>query len=155
MSFRITGLAPEAFAPLLTLSDEALAAKTMRWMPVERQRSAPCRITLEDATPGERVLLMNYEHQPADTPFRAAHAIFIRDGARKRYDRIDQVPPALRVRPLSLRGFDKDHMMIDAALVDGDVLEGALETMLAKSNVAYVQLHYAMRGCYAARAERA
>ncbi|HWE47174.1 MAG TPA: DUF1203 domain-containing protein [Caulobacteraceae bacterium] len=155
MSFRITGLDPGAFAPLFALSDEALAAEPARWVPVDSERSAPCRITLEDARPGERVLLLNYEHQPAPTPFRASHAIFVREGAHQRYDRVDEVPPALRVRALSVRGFDKDHMMIDAALVDGADLEAALETMFAKPAVDYVQLHYALRGCYAARAERA
>ena len=155
MSFRITGLEPEPFAPLFTLSGEALEAHTARRVLVERERSAPCRVTLEDAHPGEHVLLVNYEHQPAPTPFRASHAIFVREGARERFDRIDEVPSALRGRTLSVRAFDRDGMMIDASLTDGGEIEAALETFFANANVAYVHLHYATRGCYAARADRA
>ena len=155
MSFRITGLEPEPFAPLFALTDEALEAHTARRVLIERERSAPCRVTLEDARAGEHVLLVNYQHQPAPTPFRASHAIFVREGARERFDRIDEVPSALRQRMLSLRAFDADGMMIDASLTDGGEVEGALETFFANPDIVYVHLHYATRGCYAARAERA
>jgi hypothetical protein len=155
MSFRITGLEPQPFAPLFGLSDEALATQIARRVLVERERSAPCRVTLEDAHPGEHVLLVNYEHQPAPTPFRASHAIFVREGARERFDRIDEVPSALRGRTLSLRAFDAEGMMIDASLTDGGEVEGALEGFFANPDVRYVHLHYATRGCYAARADRA
>jgi hypothetical protein len=33
--------------------------------------------------PGESVLLVNYEHQPAHSPFRSRHAIFVREGAEE------------------------------------------------------------------------
>jgi hypothetical protein len=155
MSFRITGLEPEPFVPLFALTDEALEAHTARRVLIERERSAPCRVTLEDADPGERVLLVNYEHQPAPTPFRASHAIYVREGARERFDRIDEVPGALRRRMLSVRAFDEAGMMIDASLTDGGEIEGALETFFTNPDVAYLHLHYATRGCYAARAERA
>ncbi len=155
MSFRITGLEPEPFAPLFALNDAELEARTARRVLVERERSAPCRVTLEDAHPGERVLLVNYEHQPAPTPFRASHAIFVREGARERFDRIDEIPGALRRRMLSVRAFDTEGMMIDASLVDGGEVESALEASFTNANVAYVHLHYAVRGCYSARADRA
>lgn len=155
MSFRITGLDPEPFAPLFALDDSALEAHAARRVLIEHERAAPCRVTLEDASPGERVLLLNYEHQPADTPFRARHAIYVREGARRRFDRIDEIPPAFRGRPLSLRAFDEDHMMIDAKLTAGDEVEDALEGLFANPAIAYIQVHYALRGCYAARVERA
>ncbi|HEY3814339.1 MAG TPA: DUF1203 domain-containing protein [Caulobacteraceae bacterium] len=155
MSFRITGLEPDPFAPLFGLNDDALETRVVRRVLVERERSAPCRVTLEDAHPGEHVLLLNYQHQPADTPFRAAHAIYVREGAHERFDRIDEIPPAFRDRPLSLRAFDAEHMMIDAKLTPGDEAEGVLENLFANPAIDYVQVHYALRGCYAARAERA
>jgi hypothetical protein len=155
MSFRITGLDPEPFRPLFGLSEAALAAKGARRVPVEKPRSAPCRIGLRDAEPGGTVILVNYEHQPADTPFRATHAIFVSEKPDARFDAVDVVPPAFIGRTLSLRAFDRDHMMIDAALADGGDTAATLERLFGDAWVDYVQIHYATRGCYAARAERA
>jgi hypothetical protein len=155
MSFRITGLAPEAFRPLFSLGDAALAAKGVERVLIEEPNSAPCRITLQDAQPGETVLLLNFEHQPGDTPYRSRHAIFVREAAGYAFDAVDVVPDALRRRPLSVRAFDASHRMIDADLVDGTAVERVLDPFLARDEIAYVQIHYARRGCYAARAERA
>jgi hypothetical protein len=155
MSFRITGLAREAFRPLFSLGDAALAAKGVERVLIEEPNSAPCRISLQDAAPGESVLLMNFEHQPGDTPYRSRHAIFVREAAGETFDAVDVVPDALRRRPLSVRAFDASHRMVDADLVDGTALESVLDPFLARDEIAYVQIHYAKRGCYAARAERA
>ena len=45
--------------------------------------------------------------------------------------------------------------MLDAALADGRELESVLEHALADPKAAYLHLHNASRGCYAARVERA
>nr|WP_156421634.1 DUF1203 domain-containing protein [Pseudomonas orientalis] len=37
----------------------------------------------------DSVLLLNHVCQPADTPYRAAHAIFIREGASHQYSAVD------------------------------------------------------------------
>lgn len=155
MSFRITGLSPDPFRPLFGLEDEALAARGVERVLVERPNAAPCRISLADAEPGEHVLLMNFEHQPGETPYRSRHAIFVRETATEPFDAVDVVPDALRRRPLSVRAFDTQDRMVDADLVDGSALESLLEPYLARDDVAYVQIHYARRGCYAARAVRA
>ena len=155
MSFRITGLHPAPFRPLFGLSDDELTARgVQRWL-VDAKPGFPDRIELRDAEPGERVLLLNYTHQPAETPYRASHAIFVLEGAQDRYDAIGAVPEALRARPISLRAFDGQHQMVDADLTDGRELESLIERFLARSEVSYLQAHYAKRGCYAARIERA
>ena len=46
-------------------------------------------------------------------------------------------------------------MMIDADLADGANLEVLVERLLANDATAYLHVHYAKRGCYAARVERA
>ena len=46
-------------------------------------------------------------------------------------------------------------MLHDAVVVDGREVESALEQLLADERAAYVQVHYARAGCYAARVERA
>lgn len=155
MSFRITGLSPEPFRHLFGLPDAALAARGVRRYVADEKPGFPDRVELRDAEPGETLLLLNYTHQPADTPYRSSHAIFVREGAEATYDRRGEVPEALRVRRLSLRAFGADDFMVDAELVEGSIVEGAIERFLADPRVAYLQVHYAQRGCYAARVERA
>ncbi|MBC6982880.1 DUF1203 domain-containing protein [Caulobacter sp. 17J80-11] len=155
MTFRITGLPAADFAHLIGRPDAELAALGVSRVAVVAPNAAPCRITLDDAAPGETVLLLNYEHQPADTPYRSRHAIFVREGTGAAFDAVGVVPAALRRRPLSVRAFDAGHLMVDADLVDGAELERVLEPMLARPDTAYVHLHYAKRGCYAAKAVRA
>lgn len=154
MSFRITGLSPGPFRALYGLSDEALAAQGVKRYVADKKPGFPDRIEVRDAEPGETLLLLNYTHQPADNPYRASHAIFVREGAETAYDRIDEIPAVMRIRPLSMRAFDRDDAMIDADVVDGREVEGVIERFLDNPQVAYIHAHYAKRGCYAARIDR-
>ena len=153
MSFRITGLPEAEFADLFALSDDALRARRAVRQIVDARLSFPCRISLTDAELGEEVILVNYEHQRADTPYRASHAIYVRQG-EVTYDAVDQVPDQLRRRMLSLRAFDAQGMIVGAELVDGRALEDAVATLLADERAAYLHAHFAKYGCYAARIER-
>jgi len=155
MAFRIRGLSPEPFRHLVGLDDTALAAVGVRRYVVDHAPGFPDRIEVRDLEPGETALLLNYTHQPADTPFRASHAIFVREGATTAYDAVDRVPEVIRIRPISLRAFDASHMMVEADLVDGKDMEAAIGRLFAQSGVAYLHAHYARRGCYAARIDRA
>src|SRR3569623_2471346 len=104
MSFVVSGLPVEPFRPLFGLSDTALAELGVIRRTVDAEVGFPCRITLEDARPGETVLLLNYEHQPADTPYRARHAIYVCEQAQQSRRAVDEVPGALRDRKaISLR----------------------------------------------------
>lgn len=156
MSFVVSALPVEPFRPLFGLSDEALAARGVQRRRVEHPVGAPCRVTLVDAALGETVLLMNYEHQPADTPFRSRHAIFVREGASDARFEPGELPPVFRNRShLSLRAFDDGGMMIDAELATTAELPDAIERLLANPATAYLHAHYAGAGCYAARIDRA
>ena len=154
MHFRITGLSPVLFRHLEGLEGDALARHRARRCVVDAKPGFPDRIELRDLEPGERVLLVHYVHQPADTPYHASHAVFVGEGARAAYDRVDEVPQALRDRLLSLRAFDAHHDMIDADVVEGRGLEGLVERFLSNPAVDYLHAHYARRGCYAARISR-
>jgi hypothetical protein len=155
MDFRILGLAPDAFRPLVGLSDAQLAEHGARRCVADAKPGFPDRIELRDAEPGETLLLLNHVHQPANTPYRASHAVFVLEAGGTTYDRVNEVPETLRIRPLSLRAFDAGHMMVDADLVDGRDVQGLIARMLGKPEVAYLHVHFARRGCYAARIERA
>jgi hypothetical protein len=92
MSFQISGLPLARFAPLFSMSDEALAALQIERRIADRKPGFPCRVSLRDAEPGERVLLLNYAHQPAGTPYRSNHAIFVREGAIEATPEVGEYP---------------------------------------------------------------
>lgn len=155
MSFRILGLDPAPFVPLYGLPDAELARHGVTRHVADRTPGFPDRVELRDLEPGETALLMNYEHQPADTPYRSRHAIFVREGAQRRYEGAPGgVPALLRSRTLSVRAFDAAHFMVDAGVVDGRELETLVGRLLEDPRAAYLHAHYAGRGCFAARIER-
>lgn len=154
MSFRIRGLDPAPFRSLYGLPAAALAAAGAERHVADRAPGFPDRVELRDAVPGETLLLVNYLHQPAANPYRASHAIFVREGALRAYDAVDEIPAALASRPLSLRAFDAADRLVDAELASGDEQPVAIRRLLANPQVAYLQAHYARPGCYAARIER-
>ena len=155
MTFRITGLPADTFRPLFGLSDDELARRGARRYVAHAKPGYPDRVELRDAEPGESLILVNHEHLPEDTPYRASHAVFVLENAGERFDRVGEIPPAMRVRLLSLRAFDREHMMVDADVVHGKEVEPVIERLLAEPRTAYVHAHYAKAGCYAARIERA
>jgi hypothetical protein len=155
MSYVVSGLPLERFAPLFGLSDAALAERGVLRREVDAPRGFPCRVTLEDAQPGQTVLLLNYEHQPAPTPFRASHAIFVSEQARETRRLEGALPGCLTSRPhISLRAFDAEGMMVDAEVSPGGDLEAAIARLFARPEAAYLHAHYAGMGCYAARIDR-
>lgn len=155
MSYVIRGLDSAPFRHLYGLSEEALAAERVVRMAVTRKPGAPCRITLEDAEPGETVLLINHEHLPVDTPYRSAHAIFVREGAETAARFEGVIPEQLAIRLLSVRAFDAAGMMTEADVVEGSDLEPLIARFFADPVVAYLHVHNAKRGCFAARVDRA
>ena len=155
MCFRALGLPLSPFEPLFALSDAELAERGMTRMVVNEKPGFPCRVTLEDAELGEHVILLPFEHQPAHSPYRSSGAIFVREQAAKTFDAVDVVPPVLRGRMLSLRGYDAQDCMVDADVVSGDAVEEAIERFFTRDDVRYIHVHNAKRGCFACRIERA
>lgn len=155
MSFRITGLPPEHFADLFALPDEELARRgAVRRIADGRSPGYPCRVSLTDSLPGDELLLVNYEHHAVASPYRMRFAVYVRPG-EERFDAVDTVPEQLRLRTLAVRTFDEGAMMVGWELVDGRELEGAIERLFADPKAAYLHVHFAAPGCYAARVDRA
>jgi hypothetical protein len=155
MSFRIQGLSPAPFAGLYGLSEAELAARGAIRYVVDRAPGYPDRVELRDAAPGETVLLVNHVSQPAPTPYRASHAVFVREGATTAFDEIDVAPEVLRSRLLSLRAFDAAGMMVEAELVEGGHVEGLIHRLFDDVRVESLHAHFAKRGCFAACITRA
>ena len=141
MSFRITGLPADAFADLRGLDDAF--------------PGYPCRITLEDAEPGELLLLLNWTHLDGDTPYRGNGPIFIRENALQSFDAVDEVPLQQRRRTLSVRAYDAAGFMRHGRVVEGEALAVQIAQLFDDGEVAFLHVHNAGRGCYAARVDRA
>lgn len=155
MTFRIHGLPRADFAPLFALSDEALSARGVIRMAVDAAPGFPCRVGLRDLGPGETALLLNHTHQPADTPYRSAHAIFVGEGSTDAKPEPGEVPEVLARRTLSIRSFDAAGMMLDAGLTDGREAAALITRLLEDARADRVHIHNAVRGCFAGSAVRA
>jgi hypothetical protein len=155
MHFRIRGLPADQFAPLFALSDAELAQQgAVRRIADARNPGYPCRVSLTDSKPGDELILVNYEHHPVDSPYRMRFAIFVRRGDET-FDAVDTVPEQLRKRTLAVGAFDAEGMMAGFELVEGEKIESAIERLFTNSRAAYLHVHFAAPGCYAARVDRA
>ena len=155
MSFAITGLAPAEFASLAGLTDDALAAHGVIRRIADKKPGYPCRITLEDAEPGESVLLLNYESHSAPTPYRSAYAIYVREAAKEARVYVDVIPPVFRGRPLAFRHFDESGMLVGASPIADGAVKAAIAWAFDDPSTSYIDAHNAAHGCFAARINRA
>ncbi|EIM25661.1 DUF1203 domain-containing protein [Microvirga lotononidis] len=155
MSFLIRGLDAEPFAPLFELNDADLRAIGAQRVHADEADAYPCRVSLTRVAVGEELLLLNHAHQTTGTsPYRAAGPIFVsRSGKAGTYR--GELPPMMRDRLLSLRAYDAAAFIVDAEVAEGeDVLE-VIGRFFANTHVAHIDAHFARRGCFAARIERA
>lgn len=154
MDYLVSGLPVEAFGPLFGLPDGDLRERGARRV-VADGPGYPCRITLEDAAPGETLLLLNWRHLDADSPYRADGPIFVRESAQATARVRNAIPEQQRSRLLSVRAYDAGGWMRDADVVEGVALEQLVERFFADPQVAFLHVHNARRGCYACRIDRA
>lgn len=155
MSFQITPLPAEQFTHLFKLSDAELAAQQACRQVVASKPGTPCRVSMEDAEVGETVILLNYTHQSHESPYRSSHAIFVRENAKQAQIQPNEVPEVIRSRVISVRYFDQNHMMINADVIPGKEVADRLAKAFEDKDVAYVHLHNAKPGCFAASVHRA
>jgi len=155
MSFQLTGLSFEPFAPLFSLSDRELAELDVQRVIAANKPGYPCRVSLADAEVGEELLLLPFAHQPSRSPYRASGPIFVRKAARQCKLEPGAIPDYVRLRQISVRAYDSADLMIDATVCEGGDVEAALLVMFADPKVAYIHLHNAKRGCFSCRVDRA
>jgi hypothetical protein len=153
MTYRITGLDPAPYKPLFGLSDEELSARGVVRMTVS-DNGYPCRVSLTDRALGESVLLVNHVSHDVANPYRASHAIFVTETEQRPAEYVDQVPPVFGPRVLSLRGFDKDGMMVDAILTQPGEADAGIRRLFGDPAIESIHAHNATRGCFAAKIER-
>jgi Protein of unknown function (DUF1203) len=155
MSFRLSGLPAEHFRNLFDLSDSELATHgAVRRIADARTPGYPCRVSLTDSSEGDELLLVNYEHHAVASPYRMRFAVYVRKG-EETYSEVDHVPEQLRLRTLAGRAYDANAMLVGWQLAEGRELEPVIERLFADPQAAYLHIHFAAPGCYAARVDRA
>lgn len=154
-NFRITALPIEQFLPLFQLNEEELRRRSGRWLIADSNPGFPCRVTLEDAEVGERVLALPFAHHDVQSPYAASGPIFVRETATTASLEVNEIPKMLDHRLLSLRAYDSEGMMIGAKVVEGTDLKQAIEGHFENSDVAYQHIHNANPGCFNCEVRRA
>ncbi|HVR91491.1 MAG TPA: DUF1203 domain-containing protein [Novosphingobium sp.] len=153
MTYQITGLSPQDFAPLFALDDTELAERGAMRVTATGP-GMPCRVSLVDAEPGEELILLHHTSHDVATPYRSAYAIYVRKDAAEPASYTDATPPVFAGRPLGLRGFDATGILQDARLALPGEADAAARDLFANPEIAYIHAHNAAHGCFAARIDR-
>jgi hypothetical protein len=153
MTYRIEGLAPEAFESLFGMTDGELAARNAVRVTADSSGGYPCRVSLEDAAPGDELVLLNHVSNDVPTPFRTTYAIYVRKGAQAA-SYVDETPDYLGKRTLSLRGFDEAGMLLDASIAMPGEADARVRALFERTDIATIHAHNAAYGCFLARIER-
>ena len=154
MTYRIRGLDPAPFAELFGLDEEALRDRGAARMIATHRPGFPCRITLEDARPGEALILVHHVSNDVPGPFRTGFAIFVRETATRAMAYDNALPPIFATRIWALRGFDEAGMLVSALIAAPSQVEDAIEGMFAEASIESIHAHNHARGCFLARIER-
>jgi hypothetical protein len=153
--FMVRGLSPEPFQALFDLSDDELEKRRAKRYVADSKPGFPCRVSLQDAEAGDEVILTNFVHLDSQSPFHSTHAIYVRKGVTTAAPYRDRLPEMLRSRLLSVRAFDANDMMLSADVVEGELAGHVIQKLFEDPSVRFLHVHFAKRGCYACRVDRA
>jgi hypothetical protein len=117
----------------------------------DKPSSFPCRRCLHDAEPGEAMLLLSYEPFLGASPYAGPGPIYVHERDCKPFAG-EGLPEQLTRRLLSVRAYDERHMLVDAEVTEGAELEAVADRLLG-GEAAYLHVHNAKPGCFAARIE--
>jgi len=146
--FVIRPLAKERFADHFSYSKDELAKVDAKIIEVANKPGFPCRVSLCDLEVGEKVLSTTFVHLNEESPYKSAGPIFVRKGAESIKLGVNEIPKLLFHRHLSIRGYDKQHMMKQCSVLKGDAIGEELNKMFANGKVNYIHIHNAGPGCY-------
>ena len=145
-TFRVVPITPGAA--------EALRAQGGPVYVADESPGYPCRQCLQDADIGEELILVSHDPFTRDSPYRSASPIFLHLSTCAVDASTTGLPTQLIGRQLSVRAFDTDEMMIDAAVINGIELHDTLDRFFAEAETDRIHIRNATRGCWAAIAER-
>ena len=153
MTYVVKGIDPAPYRHLFGLSEAELSRHGVVRMSVT-DPTFPCRVSLTDREPGEKVLLLNHVSHDVANPYRSSHAIFVAETEQEPASYVDEVPPVFVSRVLSLRGFDREGMMMDAILAEPGEADAGIRKLFENPRIETIHAHNATRGCFSAKIER-
>jgi hypothetical protein len=153
--FQFIALDKKEFDSFMDLNDEELASHKAKWMTVDEEPGYPCRVSLEDAKIGERVLFLPYWHHDVESAYKAIGTVLVREFSQTIKLGVNQVPIMLNHRLLSVKAYDSSNMMVAHDIAKGTELELKLKKQFQNSKVNYIHLHYAGPGCFCSAVYRA
>ncbi|MCC7506873.1 MAG: DUF1203 domain-containing protein [Saprospiraceae bacterium] len=146
--FQISALPAGAFEDFFAKTDAELAQLGARRVLADKKPGCPCRVSLSDAEPGEELLLLHYLHHDTGSPYQASGPVFVRKNASTARPGVNEIPPFLLHRLLSVRGYDEGGMMVSALVCEGVELASRLHELFANRKIAYIHVHNAKPGCF-------
>ena len=153
--FIIQALDKDLFARFMKMEDKALDAVNARWLVADASPGYPCRVSLREASVGERVLLVPFPYHDVDSPYRACGPVFVREQADTAELDVNEIPDILPGRLLSVRAYDSAHIMVHAQTIQGIQFEQAVRSQFSSEAVSYLQIHNASPGCFSCTVHRA
>jgi hypothetical protein len=154
MNFIIKSLEDIEFSSLFNLDDLALEKIGATRMIVDEYPGFPCRVSLKDAKIGEEVILLSYQHHKTNSPYQANGPIFVRKTGKTASLKANEIPTMFNHRLLSLRGFDKNGIMRDASVTEGQNLREQIIQTFTNETINYIHIHNAKPGCFNCLVER-
>jgi len=154
-NFKIKSLNHTEFSDYFKLTDLELEKIGAIRMTVDKFPGFPCRVSLEDAQIGEEVILLPYKHHQTTSPYKASGPIFIRKKVTTPAFEMNQIPLMFNHRLLSLRSYDKNGIMKEASVVEGNTLKESIIKTFENEKIDYIHIHNARPGCYNCLVERA
>ncbi|WNJ94884.1 DUF1203 domain-containing protein [Vibrio ruber] len=146
--FIIKALDDKYFSQYLQMNEEQLARVNGCWLTADETPGYPCRVTLQEAEVGEKILLIHYPYHDVKSPYRATGPIFVRANKTMVELAINEIPEILQTRLLSVRAYDVNSMMVHAETVQGPALEDVIRNNFKNDQVHYLQIHNGNPGCF-------
>lgn len=116
----------------------------------------PCRSCLKDVPKGEEMLILAARPFPDLQPYAETGPIFLCANTCKAHTGSD-FPPILATSPdFLLKGYDRDNRIIygTGAITPKNDVEGVAERLLARDDLAYVDVRSARNNCFLTRITR-
>lgn len=148
VNFQFVALDKSEFESYLKLTDEELSDFNAGWLVADADSGYPCRVSLQHAQIGERVLAISYCFQKTDSPYRASGPIFVREKAETVKPAVNEIPGMLINSILSVRAYDTEDMLVTADIAEGVNLGVIITNQLSDNSVDYLHVHYAKHGCF-------
>ncbi|MGH1365951.1 MAG: DUF1203 domain-containing protein [Calditrichia bacterium] len=153
--FQVIAAPIKDFSYLFALSDQELKSIDAKRVTATKWPGFPCRVSLQDAQPGEKVILVNYAHHVVNSPYKSTGPIFVREAAAEAKLQKNELPIMLFHRQMSVRAYNAKGMMLNAKVVDGELLETCIRELFGNEKIAYLHVHNASPGCFNCLIERA